>query len=113
MKSLIYWISGSIPPDDNVASVEIKKLVQIGDLKGYKDIWISISCNGGIGTALKLEDIGDDYLDDALLKVYGFTSLSDENIIKKMSFDEAINIYIGMKARLQATMDSPKTKEIE
>lgn len=109
LHNTIYWISGYIPEGEIEPSMEVKKLVQLGNFKKYKYVWIAVDHNGGIGTAQELNNIGLETIQEALLQPYGFMDPAENNMVKAMPFNEMITKYNILKEKLFKEVNETKT----
>lgn len=87
----LYCICAWIPNDENIIAQQIFRLTRIGNKKGYKFIWIDIygGIQGGVGTAIDLQEVGEESIEKALIqliKIVGTTYnkfLLDELTLKE------------------------------
>jgi len=93
----VYAISGFIPSDENIAVVNIYKLIKYGqDVVRYG--WVSINGLEGNGIGTGTNEFGDTDKIDAILKINGY--LDEKSIVGKFTFDEVIEKYNEIKLEL-------------
>lgn len=68
----LYCICAWMPNDKNIVAKQIFRLIRIGNQKGYKFIWIDIDggIQGGIGTAINLEKVGEVTIEKSINSTY-------------------------------------------
>ena len=106
----MYCIGGYIPPDEEIVAMSFFKLCKLGNQKnGYKYLWIRIDDSGGIGTALSFDEMGDNDEADALLTMLKHKGEDDK--IRRMNFDEALELYNIIKGTLKIKLSNQLKEE--
>ena len=100
----LYCICAWIPNDENIVAKQIFRLTKIGNQKGYKFIWIDIDggIQGGVGTAIDLQEVGDISIEKALIqliKIVGTTY--DRFLLDELTLKEAFLKATEFEAELQ------------
>lgn len=87
--ALCYWI----PSDEKIVARQVFKLVKLGN-NPYKYIWIDVAgtTTNGIGTAIKLEEIGSDSPEKAFLQFIKICGTNyDKFSIDEYTFEEMLD----------------------